>query len=47
MNRSQRRLHVAVWAALVAILAMTIIAALVVDARIERAAKMAPAAMVR
>jgi hypothetical protein len=40
-------LHVAVWAALVAILAMTIIAGLVVDVRTERAAKLAPAAVVR
>jgi hypothetical protein len=39
--------HVAVWAALVAVLAMTITAALVVDAQIERAANMAPAALVR
>jgi hypothetical protein len=47
VNRSQRRLHVAVWAALVAVLAITVAAALVVDLQIERAAKMAPAAMVR
>jgi len=47
VNRSQRRLHVAVWAALVAVLAITVTAALVVDVRIERAAKMAPSALVR
>ena len=47
MNRSQRRVHVAVWVALVAVLAMTIAAALVADVRIERATTKLPAGGVR
>ena len=47
MNRSQRRLHVGLWAVLIVIIVTTIVAALAVGARIERAVTAPPAAGVR
>jgi hypothetical protein len=47
LNRSQRRVHFAVWAVLVVVIAATIAAALTVDAHVGRAAKAPPATGVR